>query len=208
MRTATSSSILRRSLSVTLLIAFLLVSAAGKAQGRIEFKWYGLYTVLDYSYAINLNDNVPRIGEGGRMSFSEITGIVGFQIRKETGVGLGFTCILDPADGYTQMPMYIELRSHYLRSRLTPFTVLKLGYAMPMGESSVGNDAITINHGGVFMGAEIGGRFAVSNGFAVNIHAGYQMILMSEVEYVHNNLLAQREPVQFHVVHAGVGINF
>ena len=198
----------RRLLSVTLLVALLLASAAVRAQGRVEFKWYGLYTVLDYSYAINLNNNVPRIGEDGQMSFSEITGVVGFQLRKETGIGLGFTCLLDPADGYTQMPMYVELRSHYLRSRMTPFTVLKLGYAMPLGESSVGNDAICINRGGVFMGAEIGGRYTISSSFAVNFHVGYQMILMSEVEYYHNNMLAQREPVQFHVVHAGAGINF
>ena len=78
---------------------------------------------------------------------------------------------------------------------------------MPMGEFSGGEESININKGGVFLGVELGGRFAVTHGFAVSLHVGYQMIMMGEVEYVNDGLLAQRVPVQLHLVKAGLGIN-
>lgn len=183
-------------------MALLLGAGVAVAQEHIEFKWYGLYSVVEYSYAVNVNEQY------GNVSFSEMTGIVGFQIRKETAVGFGVTYMKEPTDGYTQLPIYIELRSHYTRSRLTPFTQVQLGYSFPVGLSNGGDEQVSINKGGTFFGLAGGARFAITSKFGVSVHAGYQMVLLNDVEFIHEGLLAERKPVLFHVLRGGVGINF
>ncbi|MBR1517138.1 MAG: hypothetical protein IJ620_03220 [Bacteroidales bacterium] len=184
------------------LLMAVLTTGVVAAQDHIEFKWYGLYSVVDYSYAVNMNKQY------GDVALSEITGVVGFQIRKETAVGLGITYAKHSTDGYTQLPLFIELRSHYTRSRLTPFTAVQIGYSFPMGMSNGGDESITINKGGVFFGLNGGARFAINPRFGFSLHVGYQMMLMNEVEFVYGGLLAERKPVLFHLLRAGVGINF
>ena len=181
---------------------FLLVAGIAAAQEHIEFKWYGLYSVAEYSYAVNVNEQY------GDISFSELTGIVGFQIRKETAVGFGVTYMKEATDGYTQLPLFIELRSHYSRSRLSPSTQVQLGYSFPVGLSNGGDEQVSINKGGVFFGLAGGARFAINPKFGISVHAGYQMVLLKEVEFIHEGLLAERKPVLFHMLRGGVGINF
>ncbi len=189
---------------VILAFALLLFVHALSAQDHVEFRWHGLYSVIDYAYAINVNDDPAE----AQTSFSELTGVVGFQLRKETALGLGVTYFSDPTNAYTQMPVFLEYRSHFTRNRLTPFTALQLGYNVPIGHSSGGNEGITITKGGVFFGANLGARFAITRNVGLSLFGGYQLMLMNEVEYKHAGLLAERKPVLFHILRIGAGINF
>lgn len=187
---------------VLLALAMFLAAGVVYAQDHIESRWYGLYTVVDYSYAMDMSK------ETDKLTMSELTGVVGFQFRHETAVGLGVTYLKESTDGYTQLPLFVELRSYYNHNRLSPLTVLQLGYSLPLGHSSGGDNAITINKGGIFFGASVGARFAINRMLGVSLFAGYQMIMMNEVEYVVDGLLARKEPVQLHLVRAGIGLNF
>lgn len=183
-------------------LALLLAGCVAIAQEHIEFKWYGLYNVVDFSYGKNVNSKYDAA------SLSQLTAVMGFQYRKETGVGLGVTFMHDGTNAYTQLPIFIELRSHYLRSRLTPFTVVRAGYSLPLGESSGGADAVSIKKGGAYFGLEVGGRYAISPKFGVSAHLRFSLVNMNDVEFCENGVVAERHGVLFHVIGGGLGINF
>ena len=187
---------------LSLTIVLMLAAMVAAAQEHIEFKWYGLYNVIDFSYGKNVNSKYDDV------SMTQFTAVMGFQYRKETGVGLGVCFMSDGSNGYTQLPLFVELRSHYLRSRLTPYTVVRAGYTLPLGESSGGTNAVTIKKGGAYFGLEVGGRFAVSPKFGVSAHLRFSLLNMNEVEFCDKLGLAERHGVLFHVIGGGAGINF
>ena len=153
-------------------VALLCLCGTAAAQRHIEYKWRGVYVVVDGSYVMNLN-RAPNTANGISVA-DTVSGYAlgisgGFQFRKEAGVGVGITYLMDPTGAYTQMPVYAELRSHFMRSRLTPFVALQLGYTLPLGASS---PMTKIENGGIYFGAQLGGRFAIDRGFAIGLHVG------------------------------------
>ena len=115
-------------------VALLCLCGTAAAQRHIEYKWRGAYVVVDGSYVMNLNRSTSTstiVSVADTMSGFALGVSGGFQFRKEAGVGLGVTYLLDPTGAFTQMPIYAELRSHFSRSRLTPYAVLQLGYTLP-----------------------------------------------------------------------------
>ena len=186
-----------------LLLVAVAAFCAAQAQ-HIEFKWRGFYVAGGYDHAMNINttpyeDNVV---------FNGFTVAGGFQFRKETGLGLGASYMRDATGAFSQMPIFLELRSHYLRSRLTPYTTIYVGYSLPLGSSSGGKESIQILSGGVTSGANLGVRFAVSRKFGIHAYVGYQELYMTKVQRKENGRISDTQPLLFHNLKFGVGLNF
>ena len=179
-----------------------LVCLCGVQAQHVEFKWHGLYGVTELDYVTNLN----RDDHG--VSFTGYSVVMGWQIRKESGVGLGFTYLMDPTGSFSQMPLYVELRSHYMRSRLTPFTVVQAGYSFPVNSASSGTEAISVKQGGMMFAFATGGRYAINRWMAVSLHVGYQLLMMNEVERQHASFPTDRSSQLLHNVKVGVGLHF
>ena len=85
-------------------IFFLLASVCcfcvAEAQ-HLEFEWRGIYCVAGYSYSMNLTTQEGQ----NKASFHDIGASVGFQFRKEAGVGLGVEYMYDPTGAFTQLPI-------------------------------------------------------------------------------------------------------
>lgn len=185
-------------------LSFLLLCSAclaGVQAQHIEYKWYGIYGEVDYAHLINVNSEDTA-------SFNGFTAICGFQFRKEVGVGLGVSYLKDPTDAYSQMPIFIELRSHYLSSRLSPYSAIQVGYSFPLKTTNGGKYAITVKEGGVTFALLAGGRFAITQKFGVNLFAGYQMIMLNKVEHQFLNVPAEEHASLLHNIKFGVGLNF
>ena len=195
--------------AIIAVVALLCLCGTAAAQRHIEYKWRGAYVVVDGSYVMNLNrapGTSSVISVADTMSGFALGISGGFQFRKEAGVGVGITYLMDPTGAFTQMPVYAELRSHFMRSRLTPFAVLQVGYTLPLGASS---PMIKIEKGGVYFGAQVGARFAIDRSFAIGLHAGYKLLNMAEVSRFdadHKPLLA--DPRTLHTVDAGISLHF
>ena len=179
-----------------------LVCLSGVQAQHVEFKWHGLYGVAGMDYLTNLNRDDHEVSMLGA------TAVMGWQIRKESGIGLGFSFLKDSEGAFTQMPVFVELRTHYLRNRLTPFSVVQAGYSFPVNSSSSGSDAITIKQGGIMFAVSVGGRDAITRKMGVNLHVGYQLLMMNEVERQFAGAPADRSSQLLHNIKAGVGFNF
>ena len=186
-----------------LLLAAVAVFATAQAQ-HIEFKWRGFYVAGGYDHAMNLN----KTPYDDNVAFNGFTVAGGFQFRKETGLGIGASYMRDATGAFSQMPIFLELRSHYLRSRLTPFTTIYVGYSLPLGSSSGGSESVQIKAGGVTSGANVGVRYAVSRKFGIHAYVGYQELYMNKVNRKIGGRLAETQPLLLHNFKFGVGLNF
>ena len=110
--------------AILVAVALLCLCGTAVAQRHIEFRWHGLYCVGDVSYAFNVNRGPNDLGIGDTVSGFMPSFSAGYQFRKEAAVGLGFSYLADPTGGFTQLPLFFELRSHFSRAQLTPYTVL------------------------------------------------------------------------------------
>lgn len=192
--------------TILAVVALLCLCGTAVAQRHIEYKWRGFYSVIDLSYARNLNRE-PGLNTYADTLSGMTMGISGgFQFRKEAAVGGGIIYVYDPTGAFTQMPVFVELRSHFMRSRLTPYMAAQIGYTLPLGASS---PEVKITAGGLYFGAELGGRFAIDRGFAIGAHVGYKLLNMNELErtddYGYPRLA---DPVAMHLLNAGVTLHF
>ena len=173
---------------------------------HIEFKYYGFYSVIDYTFMMNLNKVHGEYLD--EYMLNGITAVAGWQWRKESAVGIGFSYLNDANGSFSQIPVFVEFRSHFLRSRITPFTVIQLGYSIPFGSKNAAVDYTRIEEGGITAGFSIGARFAIKQRFGLNIYAGYQLIQNNSVERGFNSVAATRLPELYHNVKFGLGVNF
>ena len=194
----------------TILLAVALLGLCGTAlaQRHIEFRWRGIYFVGDGSYVFNLNRSPNESGLADTVSGFMPSFSGGFQFRKEAAVGLGFAYLADPTGAFTQLPLYAELRSHFTRDRLTPYAVLQVGYSLPVGASS--EPPVTkIDEGGLYLGIEFGGRYAVTRSFAVGAHLGYKLLQSNKViRYDLANEPLLTETVVLHMLGGGLSLYF
>lgn len=168
----------------------LAVFGQAFSQGHIEYKWRGFYSVVDFSFVANLNRGESQapavapataISEGYSVNALGVSVIGGFQFRREICVGIGATYLMDMSGAFSQVPLFVELRSNILRSRITPYTAIQLGYSLPVGTEG-GSPVVTkITEGGPYFGLEVGARYAISRKFAVGGHIGYKMLQSNEV---------------------------
>lgn len=193
------------------ILALVALCGVARAQRHIEYRWRGFYVVGDASYGINLNRQIDEFDTIPCELNAMMPGVsLGFQFSKEAGVGLGFNYVADPSGAYTQMPLYAELRSHFLRSQLTPYMVLQVGYCLPLGASSEPDPVGTeIKEGGLYFGLEAGVRYAISRNLAVAGHVGYRLLQANEV--LRTDLLDRpilNPPVNLHVLSFGASFYF
>jgi hypothetical protein len=192
--------------TILAVVALLCLCGTAAAQRHMEYKWRGFYAVVDGAYVMNLNRSVDQSGFSDTVSGPWMGVSAGFQFRKEAGVGAGFAYLYDPNGAYTQLPVFVELRSHLLRSRLTPYFAVQGGYALPVGSSS---PTAKITTGGLYFGAEFGGRYAIERGFAIGLRAGYKFINMAEVtRYEASGIFAKADPNSLHLVNVGLSLYF
>lgn len=185
---------------------------------HIEFKDWGVYGILEYDFVKTFSwtfyqDALPESEQVEMPTFNSFTGVFGFQLRRQTGLGVGFNFLKDATDAFTQLPVFVELRSHYLRSRLTPFSVLQLGYSFPLGTSrnmeSAPNHSLYIAQGGVMFGVQAGARYAFNRKFGISLNVGYMMLHANEVGRNDAYMVqANNESVLFHNFKAGLALNF
>ena len=187
-------------------IALLCLCGTAAAQRHIEHKWHGFYAVVDGSYVHNFNRAPGLNGEADTLGGAWLGMSAGFQFRKEAGLGVGVAYIYDPNGSYTQLPVFVELRSHLTRSRLTPYVTLQGGYALPVGASST---TVKITKGGLYFGAEVGGRYAIDRDFAIGLHAGYKLLNANEVtRYEEDGTFKKADQTALHVLSAGLSLYF
>ena len=196
---------------ILIIVAMVTLCGAAQAQRHVEFRWHGIYLVGDLAYGVNLNRSVDEFAiVGDTLSAFMPTIVGGFQFRKEAGVGLGFSYVADPTGAYTQLPIFAELRSHYTRNQLTPYTALQVGYSLPLGASSVADPvSSTIEEGGLYFGLEVGARYAFSRSVAVAGHVGYRLLqsnLVSRKDLQGHSILST--PVTLHVLAIGASVYF
>lgn len=187
-------------------VVLLCLCGTTAAQRHIEFRWRGIYFVGDGSYMMNLNRSANDNGHADTVSgfMPSLSG--GFQFRKEAAVGLGFSYLADPSGAFTQLPVFAELRSHFTRSRLTPYAVLQVGYSLPVGASS--KPPVTkIDEGGLYLGVEFGGRYAINRTVGLGFHASYRFLQSNAViRHDLQNKPMLTETVVLHMVGAGLSI--
>ena len=189
---------------VILLAVAVFAMMTAQAQRHVEFKWHRWYGVAGYDFSTNINKT--RFED--KATFHGVYAIGGWQIRKESGVGLGVEFLKDPTGAFNQLPVFIELRSHYFRSQLTPYTSVSVGYSIPLGSSSGGENAIKIKTGGAIWGVNVGARYAITRTFAVSAFVGYQLIALRKVGLYADGQLETTQPVTMHNFKVGVGFNF
>ena len=191
--------------------ALLCLTGTAVAQEHVEYRWHGAYLVGDVSYGFNLNRSMDEYDTIATTLNAIMPGLsLGYQIRKETGVGVGFNYVADPTGAYTQLPVFVELRSHFMRSRLTPYAVVQAGYTLPLGASSVADPVSTkIEEGGLYFGLEVGARYAINRSVAVAGHVGYRLLqsnLVSRSDLHEHPILSV--PITLHVLAIGASVYF
>ena len=199
-------------------IVFFLVAVvslmAAQAQQHVEFKWHRMYGVAGYEFSSNINaihfdlDEGANLEYGTKATMHGIYAICGWQIRKESGIGLGVEFLKDFAGGLTQLPVFVEVRSHYLRSQLTPYTSAYVGYSIPLGFYGTGAAYTKIEAGGPTFGLNVGGRYAFNRKMGISAFIGYQLITLRKVGLYADGVLHITQPVTMHNFKAGVGFNF
>lgn len=194
---------------ILIIVAMVTLCGAAQAQRHVEFRWHGIYLVGDLAYGVNLNRSVDEFAiVGDTLSAFMPTIVGGFQFRKEAGVGLGFSYVADPTGAYTQLPIFAELRSHYTRNQLTPYTVLQVGYTLPLGMSSPATPVSTsIEEGGLYVGVEVGARYAFNRSTGIAAHLTYRLLQSNSV--IRTDVDGSwAEPVVLHVLGGGVSFYF
>lgn len=189
-------------------MSLLCLCGTAAAQRHIEYKWRGAYFVVDGAYSMNINRTADLNERCDTLSAFNLSFIGGFQFSKEAGLGVGATYVMDASGAFTQMPVFVELRSHFMRSRMTPYTVLQGGYCLPLGSSSE-PPRITITKGGLYFGVSLGVRYAIDRSFALGLHVDYKMLQSREVtRYDINNTPELADPITMHTVGGGLSLYF
>ena len=85
---------------------------------------------------------------------------------------------------------------------------MRVGYSIPLGSSSGGDNAIKIVKGGVMWGVDVGVRYAFNRNVSVNAFLGYQGVHLNRVDRYEDGVLGIGRPLLLHNVRAGVGFNY
>lgn len=189
-------------------VALLCLCGTAAAQRHLEYKWRGFYATVDASYGMNLNRAVGDNGIADTVSMFGMGFSAGYQFRKEAAAGAGVMYLVDGTGAFSQMPVFFELRSHLMRSRLTPYTVLQAGYSLPVGASSEAPNVIKITSGGLYFGVSVGARYAIERTFAVGAHVDYRMLQSTEVTRNYTNGPQLADPVILHMLSGGLSLYF
>lgn len=189
-------------------VVLLCLAGTAAAQRHLEYKWRGFYATVDFNYGMNINRGEDFNGLSDTVSGFGMGFSAGYQFRKEAAVGGGVMYFIDGTGAFSQMPVFLELRSHFMRSRLTPYSVLQAGYSLPVGASSDAPNVIKITEGGLYLGFSLGARYAIERTFAVGVHVDYRFLQSTVVTRNYASGLHTEDPKNLHMLSAGVSMYF
>lgn len=162
----------------SLVAVILCLSGTVEAQRHASFRWRGFYSAIGGAYAFNLNRGADINGVADTVVGYELQISCGYQFSRAAGVGIGVNYLHDANGVFNLLPTYVELRSHFMRTELTPYTVLQVGYNIPLGAAT---ETVKVEKGGLYFGASIGARYSFSKNAAIGLHGGYQLINLHNV---------------------------
>lgn len=160
---------------IIILIAFLCSIEMTFGQ-HVLFREYGFYGTASYTMLTNLNRKNYAVTLNG----VALSG--GFEIRRQTCVELGFAFLADNSGIFTQVPIYVALRTHYLDKRITPFTEIHAGYSIPLKKTGINSNGnkMMLEEGGLSTGVNVGARFSFSRHLAVNLYVGWHLLMTNQ----------------------------
>lgn len=189
---------------ITILVAFFCIVATAFCQ-RATFREYGFYGTASYNFSTNLN----RKDYQSLLNGITLTG--GFQIRPKTCIELGVGFLADSKGVFTQVPITVGLRTHYLNNWITPFTDLYAGYSLPL--KTLGSDAdghrMKVGQGGVTVGVNVGARISMSHKWAINAYVGWHFFMVNDLEvYTADNFPIAKDVFGAQCLKIGLGVMF
>jgi hypothetical protein len=113
----------------------------------------GFEATVDMFFAIDLQWGEPVIG---------LHAIAGYRIMPQLFIG-GGTGVELYSEG-NLMPLFINIRTDFVESRVSPFFATNMGYALGWVNNADGSD-----WGGVFIEPSFGFRFNINQRFGINI---------------------------------------
>ncbi|MDY5969966.1 MAG: outer membrane beta-barrel protein [Bacteroidales bacterium] len=149
-----------------------------------EFKAYGFYGIVDFTTFVNIGDNakMSNLKTGDKYTLMGVTTVAGYQFNHHSAAGLGFSYLNDKNGAFSQVPVFVEYRSHFTRNRIAPYAAAQIGWSFPLGTATSGNDWVKIKTGGISMGLEAGARFAITRKIGLNLFVGYHLLAPRAVE--------------------------
>lgn len=170
-----------------------------------SFREHGFYGTASYTLLTNLN----RSNYSFLLNGVNLTG--GYMIRPKTCVEVGVGFLGDSKGVFTQVPVTLGLRTHYLDNWITPISELYAGYSIPLKKTGTNSngDKMHIDQGGVTVGVNAGARVTVSRKLAINAYVGWQFFMYNEFEvFDQNNQTLLKDSWAPHCFRFGLGVMF
>lgn len=196
---------MKRLLSILALLSLLTPALMAQYPHFREWGFYGTASYTMMTCFKHYKATHPPVTLNG----VQLTG--GFQIRRQTCVELGVAFLAHNRNTFTQVPITIGLRTHYLDRRLTPFTELYAGYALPLKKIGSPNDHTTmkVNTMGVTAGLNVGARYTVTRRFCLNLYIGWNLYMTNSYTiYNSDNLPFEEGSWLAHNFRFGLGAMF
>ncbi len=188
-----------------LILTALLCTVGTVLCQRASFREYGFYGTASYNFSTNLNrkDYVSL--------FNGITVTGGFQIRPKTCIEIGVGFLADKNGTFTQVPITLGLRTHYLNNWITPFTDLYAGYSLPLKTTGTTPEGLRmkVDQGGVTVGVNVGARISMSRKWAINAYVGWHFFMVNDLNvYNADNFPVAKDAWGAHCLKIGLGAMF
>lgn len=114
---------------------------------------------------------------GGNLAMASISLINGYQFNRYVGLGLGIGGDISTHKVYN-MPVFADLRINFLKTRVTPFVAIDLGYNAQFTQTYdyySGDTKPQVYHGMVF-NPSLGVKVGISKKVGASLALGYKML--------------------------------
>ena len=119
-------------------------------------------------------------------SHFELSTTHGYQLNPYLFFGAGVGMQIKDANGWdfafdVLFPVFADFRANFNKKRISPFGLLRIGYAINTHEEL---------KGGIYLNPSLGYRFGLNKKLAINVSLGY---LFQQMEYSYSVLISQGE---------------
>jgi hypothetical protein len=170
---------------------------------KVNQKTNGYFIQLSTSILTGINESGNTTGYGIHLTN-------GYQFKNGFGVGIGSGL---EKMGITIIPLYADVRYYPLKTRISPFGVLKTGYSFAASDKFSGGDfnyLPTDTEGGFLFNALMGISFFTWQRTAVSIGLGYryQKITISQEQYWWSGPTTKSIVTYFNRIELQLGLTF
>ena len=187
-------------------------SCAGfSAQKAVFPKGYGFFGVINAggTFALAEEESTSLMG-------LDIIGGYRLSYYTSVAVGVGYYNHSNKADSlnnlHSNIPIFFELRNHYSKNRISPYTTVNVGYAIKNGRASIPSKPQSgVIKGGPLVGVSVGVRYLITNTVGINLFAGYVGHKENIEEHYFENIETPstlERPNFLHQLKFGVGVTF